>query len=56
MFSLLDAVESKIHALAVKAVFEDGSEALVKDLQIFPSTGDVSFKLAETPVQTERVA
>src|SRR5258708_36158228 len=46
MFSLLDEVQARIGSLAIKAVFDDGSEVGVKDLQVFPSTGDVSFKLA----------
>ncbi len=45
IFSLLDEVQQKIEVLSLKAVFEDGSEVAVNDLQVFPSTGDVSFKL-----------
>jgi len=49
MFSFLDEIQARIDALHVKAVFADGSEADVKDLQVFPATGDMSFKLAELP-------
>jgi hypothetical protein len=46
MFSFLDEVQARIGSLALKAVFDDGTEVGVKDLQVFPSTGDVSFKVA----------
>jgi hypothetical protein len=51
MFSFLDEIQEKIGSLTIKAVFDDGCEAPVKDLQVFPSTGEVSFKLAEVPAQ-----
>ncbi len=44
MFSLLDGIEEKIGAIAFKVSFEDGAEAYVEDLQVFPSTGAVSFR------------
>jgi hypothetical protein len=47
MFSFLDAIQERVGALAIKVVFDDGCEAQVKDLQVFPSAGEVSFKLAE---------
>lgn len=47
MFAFLDEVQERIGALSLKAVFENGPEACVRDLQVFPSTGEVSFKLAE---------
>ncbi len=49
MFAFLDDIQTKLDALAIKVVFDDGSEAAVKDLQVFPSTGDVSFRLAGAP-------
>lgn len=49
MFTFVDEVEEKIGGLRLKAVFDTGRGAYVKDLQVFPSTGDVSFKLAEVP-------
>ena len=52
MLSFLDEVQKKIGSLALKAIFDDGLEAEVKDLQVFPSTGDVSFKLVGTPALT----
>ncbi len=45
IFSLLDEIEQRINDLAIKVVFDDGREALVKDLQIYPSTGSTSFKV-----------
>ena len=50
MLSFLDDIEAKIAALGIKAVFADSSEAEVRDLQVYPSTGDISFKLASAPV------
>lgn len=50
MFSLLDDVQGKIDSLVIKAVFDNGQEEFVKDLQIFPNKGDVSFKVAEDPL------
>lgn len=44
MFSLLDQVEEKIGVIPFKVSYEDGTEAYVEDLQVFPSTGEVSFK------------
>jgi hypothetical protein len=49
MFVFLDEIQEKIGALPIRAVFDDGSEASIKDLQVFPSTGDVSFRLAGMP-------
>jgi hypothetical protein len=49
MFSFLDEIQAKIEALRIKVVFDDGSESYVKDLQVYPGTGDVSFKLADAP-------
>lgn len=43
IFSLLDDMEQRIHELAIKVAFDDGSEAFVADLQIYPSTGLASF-------------
>ena len=45
MFSLLDEIEEKIEALHLKVVFEDGSEAALADVQIYPSTNKVSFQV-----------
>jgi hypothetical protein len=45
MFSFLDEIQEKIEAFRLKALFEDGWEVDITDLQVFPSTGDVSFRL-----------
>jgi hypothetical protein len=47
MFSLVDGIQARIARLVPRAVFEDGRESGVRDLQVYPSTGDVSFRLAE---------
>jgi hypothetical protein len=49
MFSLLDEIEEQIGALAFKIAFREGPEVKVDDLQIFPSTGRVSFKVVREP-------
>lgn len=49
MFSFLDEIQHKIAAHGIKAVFDNGQESLLNDLQVFPSTGDVSFKLVRAP-------
>jgi hypothetical protein len=47
MFSLLDAIEDRITAASVKVVFPEGREAAVQDLQVYPTTGRISFKVAQ---------
>jgi hypothetical protein len=57
MFSFLDEIETKIASFSLKAVFDNnGAELSVKELQIYPSTGDVSFKLAEVPARNVKVS
>ena len=56
MFSFLDAIQEKIGSLPIKAVFDNGREVYVKDLQVFPSTGEVSFKSAEVPSPSAKLA
>jgi hypothetical protein len=48
MFSLVDEVEEKICAIPLKVVFANGKEAYVEDLQVYPSTKRVSFKVRQT--------
>jgi len=55
MFAFLDDIQERIGALPLKVVFDTGQEVHVKDLQIFPSTGDVSFRLAEIPTPGGRL-
>jgi len=56
MFAFLDAVQAKIEALHLKVVFDDGREEGIKDLQVFPSTGAVSFRLARAAPRTSSLA
>src|SRR5687768_13441101 len=44
MFELAEEIEEKIAMMPLKAVFEDGTEARVEELQVFPRTKRVSFK------------
>jgi len=46
MFAFLDDVQRKIGSHRITAQFEDGFELPVKDLQVFPSQGELSFQLA----------
>ena len=45
MFSFLDDLEAKIERLFLKAVFADGSVVQLTDVQIYPSTKSLSFKV-----------
>jgi hypothetical protein len=46
MFSLLDEMEEQIGEIQLVAIFEDGEEFPVEDLQIYPRERRVSFKVA----------
>lgn len=48
MFSLADEVEEKIGLIPLRVVFPNGVEAYVDDLQIYPSTKRVSFKIRQS--------
>jgi uncharacterized protein YlaN (UPF0358 family) len=52
MFSLLDEVEEQIRVLRLKIRFDTGYEVEAEDLQIYPSTNRISFKLVEEPSQS----
>ncbi len=56
MLSFLDDIQERIAAHPIKAVFESGQEVDIKDLQVYPSTGDLSFKLAEISTPSKRLA
>ena len=49
-FGAADAVEAKIEAVGLKAAFDDGTETRVTDLEVYPKTYAVAFKLAGAPV------
>jgi hypothetical protein len=48
MLSLVDDVADRIAALRVHAVFDNGDTAEVRDLQVFPGDGTISFSIAPT--------
>jgi hypothetical protein len=56
MFVFLEDIQERIGALPIKGVFDDGFEVLVKDLQVFPSTGDFSFKVVESSARSTDLA
>ncbi len=49
MFSFLDEIEEQIDAMRLRVIFEKGEEAALQDLQIYPSSNRVSFKLVKEP-------
>ena len=50
MFSLLNALEEQIETLHLAGAFEDGREAVLADVQIYPSTKKVSFQVVQGTV------
>ena len=48
VFSLLDEVEEQISATTFTAVFENGKEAAITDLQLYPRSGSITFKTMPT--------
>ena len=50
VLSRLDDVEGRIAALGLRIVFDEGTEAGVDDLQVYPSTGSVSFLTRDSQV------
>jgi hypothetical protein len=57
VFSLLDEIEERIHALGIKAIFEQKNEATrIEDLQLYPSTGLVSFHILPLTAPPSSVA
>lgn len=53
MFSLADEIEKKIDTMPVKVVLEDGTEAAVEELQVYPSKKRVSFKIRQLAAVVE---
>ena len=51
MFSFLDELEDKIEGLLLKVVFANGDVAQLADVQIYPSTKSVSFKVMKEAVR-----
>lgn len=51
-FSLLDRIQDEIERFGLKAVFEDGRQEGIDDLQIYPSDRVLSFKLKSTAAAT----
>lgn len=54
MFALADEIEEKIGVIPLKVVFSNGMEACVEDLQVYPSTKRVSFKVRQASTAAER--
>jgi 2-polyprenyl-3-methyl-5-hydroxy-6-metoxy-1,4-benzoquinol methylase len=45
MISFVDNVQERIKSLGLEIKLDDGSVVGISDLQIYPSVGDVSFRL-----------
>jgi hypothetical protein len=56
IFSLLDQIEEQIDGLALTVAFEDSRGVCVADLQIYPSTGRISFKAEKEAIQKRKGA
>jgi hypothetical protein len=52
ILSRLDDIEGRIAARKLRVIFDDGAESAVEDLQVYPSTGAVSFAAKESLAQT----
>lgn len=55
MFGSLDSIEDQIQDLSIKVVFENDAEAAVEDLQLYPSSGRVSFKVPQIVPRKEKM-
>ena len=55
VFILLDEIQEEIGAFPIKPVFDDGSEVGINDLQLYPTTCDVSFRLVNSPSRPANV-
>ena len=53
-FSCLDEIQQRIDGLHAMVVFDDGDRAAVSDLQVFPTSGTVSFRLADVSAPATR--
>lgn len=51
-FSALDEVQDEIERFGLKAVFENGREEMLDNLQIYPSDSVLSFKLKSAVAAT----
>jgi len=56
MFVFLDDIQGKIGSFGMKALIEDDSEVCINDLQVFPSTGAVSFRYSGIPCRGDKQA
>lgn len=51
LFSFLDEIEEQVNALQLSVSFDGGEEVNIEDLQIYPTTRRISFKIVEEPVR-----
>lgn len=56
MFTLADEVEERLKAMLLKVVFPNGDSAFVEDLQVYPSTQRISFKIRAVSVADSGVS
>lgn len=55
-FGCLDELQERIDSLHAVVEFVDGGEAPITDLQVFPSTGKVSFRVEKVSAPSLRLA
>ena len=56
MFSLLDDIEDRIRSLPLTLEFENGRPVVIQDLQIFPTSGRISFTLVANQASTDELS
>lgn len=44
VFVLLDDIQGRMVACVNRAIFDDGCEIAIRDLQVFPLSGEISFR------------
>lgn len=55
MFSFLDDIQGRIAATPILAAFDEVTVVPIDDLQVFPSTGDISFRVRSATAEAPRV-
>lgn len=56
VFSALDEIEEQINKWAIRVLLEGAAEAVVSDLQVYPSTRQISFKVARASAAHDTTA
>ena len=54
ILSLIDEIDEQINITLFTVVFDDGRKFTLKELQIYPNEGFVSFQLEQSKIQQHR--